>query len=98
MEQASAFHCGMVPGFAILATLVGISHSATQTLQAKTQNHRPQWQGEAKTTNKKTTVKPFWEAKRSIPVHFWWIQEPQHASSRSSRLGRRGVELLRQSN
>ena len=40
MEQASARHCCMVPQVATLATQVGLSHSATQMLQAK--NPKPQ--------------------------------------------------------
>ena len=36
MDQASAWHRCMVPVVATLATLVGISYSATQTLQTKT--------------------------------------------------------------
>ena len=64
MEQASAWHCCMVPQVATLATLVGSNFAfQCKTLQAETENHRSRRQGEAKTTNRlfrttKTTIKP----------------------------------------
>ena len=65
----------MVPWVAILSTLVGFSHSATQTLQATTKKPTGHdSKGEAKTTHKfrttkKTTIKPLLKVTRSISVH-----------------------------
>ena len=82
MEQASGWHCCcMVPHFTKFVTMVIISHSATQTLQAKTKNHRSRRQAEAKTTNTqfrttKNHGQTTLEGKTVDFSPFWWIKEP----------------------
>ena len=62
---------GMVLEVATLSTLVGISHSLTQPLQAKkkTTSHDGKVKRKPQTDNfgpQKTTVKPLWKMKRPI--------------------------------
>ena len=82
MEQASGWHCCcMVPQVTKLVTLVRISHSATQTLQAKTKNHRSRRQAEAKTTKhnfgpQKNHGQTTLEGKTVDFSPFWWIKDP----------------------
>ena len=51
MEQASAWHSGMVPWVVTFATL-GISNSSAKRCKQNPKNHRSRRQGEAKTINK----------------------------------------------
>ena len=75
VDQASAWHCCMVPWVATLATLVGISHSHAKRCKRtpKTTGHGGKVKRKPQTQNsdhKKTTGKPLWKVKRSISVQF----------------------------
>ena len=75
MEQASAWHCCMVPWVATLVTLLEIEHSSAKHCKQKPKTTGLDGKGMRKpqTDNlgpQKTMVKPLWKVKRSISVHF----------------------------
>ena len=83
MEQASAWHCCMVPQAATLATLVGISHSSGKCCKRKpkTTGHdgkgkrRPQTQ---KSDHKKPSDQTTLEGTTVDFSTFWWMKDLPH--------------------